>query len=417
MRRLGRGLLTIMGLTLFAAPSVPAQIALTGGKVAKFLNATDDARDKATVKFVRDPGIVDPLPDPVTLPSSVRIQSDSADSGPIALDMGKWTAAGAGFKYNDPAATQLGIFKILFKPGGSGGKLLIKAKGPNYGAQAIDGPVVFVEVSLTVGSVTYCGRFATPPSTAVRNQAGKVILKNGSGPCVPPTSTPTVTNTRTVTTTPTATATATPVDTDTPTATDTPSDTPTATPTETPIPNPVSCKALLDATPGLPDGTYMIDPDGPGAAPVMSAYCDMTHAGGGWTNLDFTLDRVILENGIFVQCGGAGLTSTPTSITCNDPLFNGSPTGWLYHYLCNGSDVSANYIIDHMGPILGHNTSVALGGWTSLLHNYDGSPPPSVGDEEYCYIAGQQVLYTDPLCAPYNLGNGNCVPGIFTLNR
>src|SRR5262245_55782315 len=49
-----------------------------------------------------------------------------------------------------------------------------------------------------------------------------------------------------------------------------------------------SCRALLDANPGLPSGTYTIDPDGNGGLPPRTVYCDMVFSGGGWTNLDFT---------------------------------------------------------------------------------------------------------------------------------
>lgn len=46
---------------------------------------------------------------------------------------------------------------------------------------------------------------------------------------------------------------------------------------------PASCAALNDAEPGLPDGGYMIDVDGPGGLAPFEARCDMTTDGGGWT--------------------------------------------------------------------------------------------------------------------------------------
>jgi hypothetical protein len=44
-----------------------------------------------------------------------------------------------------------------------------------------------------------------------------------------------------------------------------------------------SCAALLAAVPGLPDGLYTIDGDGPGGLLPADALCDMTTSGGGWT--------------------------------------------------------------------------------------------------------------------------------------
>ncbi len=44
-----------------------------------------------------------------------------------------------------------------------------------------------------------------------------------------------------------------------------------------------SCSDLLAFSPGLSDGIYVIDPDGPGAINGLDVYCDMTREGGGWT--------------------------------------------------------------------------------------------------------------------------------------
>jgi hypothetical protein len=46
---------------------------------------------------------------------------------------------------------------------------------------------------------------------------------------------------------------------------------------------PTSCKDVQTMDPGLPDGPYQVDPDGYGAGPTISVYCDMTNDGGGWT--------------------------------------------------------------------------------------------------------------------------------------
>ncbi len=172
-----------------------------------------------------------------------------------------------------------------------------------------------------------------------------------------------------------------------------------------------SCADILAQGGSYGDGTYWISSGGP----AFQAYCDMTFNGGGWTNLNFALNRVILQNNIYVQC--ATLTQTATSVTCDTPFFNGSATGWLYIYFCDGSDVSGQYILDHMGPIIGHQAFTAVGGWTGYSKLHDGTPVNSVSEEEYCYVNGAQVLYTNPACSAYNLGAGSCVVGIFTLNH
>ena len=46
---------------------------------------------------------------------------------------------------------------------------------------------------------------------------------------------------------------------------------------------PVSCKQLLERSPGTPSGVYRIDPDGSGTGTPFDVWCDMTLDGGGWT--------------------------------------------------------------------------------------------------------------------------------------
>ena len=138
----------------------------------------------------------------------------------------------------------------------------------------------------------------------------------------------------------------------------------------------------------------------------------MTTNGGGWPHLDFAANRVLLANGHAVRCFG-GLSANASSVTCLEPFFDDARAMPLYHYYCDGTDDSAKYILDWMAPLIGHRASTTLG-FTGYSQQYVESDSD---DNEYCYINGEIVHWSDARCAAYNApGNGSCAPGRFTLN-
>ncbi len=188
------------------------------------------------------------------------------DTGTVPLLCGKWEfSGGSRFVYEDVLSLGTGINTITWKSR----SLSFTFGGNNYAGLT---PVDWLEVRLSVGDRSYCGRFVPAADPRSSNISGFIKVR-GSDECAPlptptptatppsthtpivpytPTFTPSMTSTRTDTPTPTATPTATATRTHTPTRTRTftPTRTPTRTPTIPPdirITSPVHGIFTLDA--------------------------------------------------------------------------------------------------------------------------------------------------------------------------
>ncbi len=217
-------------VVIWCIPVLGADVTLRFGRIAKLKNKDGTGSDQVIVKFVHESGLTAALPSPLC-PASSSIHL-TTDSGEVVadLDCAFWATAGGGFSYKDPTGSAGGVTKVNFASKATGGKLLIKMKGDQYGAHAISGPIASLEVKLLVDSEGYCGRFAPPNSSIVKNDAAQILIKGPSSACLQE---PTPTGTPTETRTPTPTGTATPTGTVTGTATDTRTATATRTPTLT----------------------------------------------------------------------------------------------------------------------------------------------------------------------------------------
>lgn len=223
----------VLGIAVLACcgPASAAETTLRFGRLAKIKDKDGADKDQVIVKFVKESGLTAALPSPLCpTASSIRLTA-GAQEIIIPLDCSFWAATGSGYAYKDASGTAGGVTKINFYTKPTGGKMLIKIKGPNYGVDAIGGPIPSLEVALDVATDSYCGRFAPPNSPFIKNEVDQILIKGPSTACIPdPTPTRTVSNTPTVTETPTPTPTGT--ITLTPSITATASDTPT--PTNTP---------------------------------------------------------------------------------------------------------------------------------------------------------------------------------------
>lgn len=88
-----------------------------------------------------------------------------------------------------------------------------------------------------------------------------------------------------------------------------------------------SCKALLAATPGSPDGLFTIDPDGPGGQDAFEVFCDMTSSDGGWTLVARTFKGINYQVYSWIDILSTNFLGN-TSIT----LSNQVPAGYYDDY-------------------------------------------------------------------------------------
>jgi cysteine-rich repeat protein len=151
----------------------------------------DASKRRFRFTVARDPAI-DPAigDDPTLVGASLEVTGAGAgdgSTGTLDLMASSWDGLGnppgsRGYRFTDKAAA-MGVKRVVFKSGGSGGSLKVKGGGENFPyvvTQAQGGPV---DVRFTIGADTFCSRF----DAFVKNEPGRVKAKNAPAPgdCAP----------------------------------------------------------------------------------------------------------------------------------------------------------------------------------------------------------------------------------------
>ena len=190
--RLARiGLILAVVTMTTAATARGAVTDLVGNVSSSFLNHLGYAGDRATIKFSQQL-LATPLPDAgCPTISSVEILTSNRQLSSFPLDCNAWSRKANAWVYKAISRGEGAIRSVVLDA--RAGKLAVKAKGEDYGLNAIGGPVSWIEVRLNVGDETYSGRLAPPRSLARSNNGEKVTLKGLAVACSEtwPTPTPT----------------------------------------------------------------------------------------------------------------------------------------------------------------------------------------------------------------------------------
>lgn len=176
-----RALALLPLIAALVAPPVAAAHESQFGIGAKSV-LVDTRKEPAKHKFVFSASseiLLNPAHDPAATGSAVLVEwtgqggTGAGRTELIQLDPASWRGLGSpagtsGYKYVDKTQSAGGIKKVLFKPGGNGGKLKIVAKGENWPWE-LGGPNDLVRVRFQVEDEWFCV------------EAGGLVKKNESG--------------------------------------------------------------------------------------------------------------------------------------------------------------------------------------------------------------------------------------------
>ncbi len=167
-----------------------------GGKLAKLDTRKEPKKHKFVFKATKQI-LINPIHDPSVNGSKVLVRWTGENAGRtdlITLDPSKWKALGnpagtKGYKYVDKKYESSAIKRVVYRPGGAGGSILITGGGAQWPWETT-GPVDSVEVFFGVYSDTdpndlewYCTEFG---GDVRKNEDGLFLAKNAAAPSVCP---------------------------------------------------------------------------------------------------------------------------------------------------------------------------------------------------------------------------------------